>query len=114
MNRITTHILDTSNGKPAADIDVQLLVQRETIWETLGKGQTDTDGRTGFLPADTDGPLQAGNYKIRFSTEQYFKEQGIDTFYPWVEIAFKLPDNAGHYHVPLLISPFGFTTYRGS
>ena len=58
MNRITTHILNTSNGKPAADIDVQLLVQRETIWETLGKGQTDTDGRTGFIPADTDGPLR--------------------------------------------------------
>ncbi len=114
MKRITTHILNTSKGRPAANVDVQLLVQRETAWETLGKERTDTDGRTGFVPADVNGHLQAGNYKIKFFTEQYFKEQKIDTFYPWVEIAFKLPDNTGHYHIPLLISPFGFTTYRGS
>jgi len=114
MNRITTHILNTSRGKPAANIDVQLLVQREAAWKMLGKERTDTDGRAGFVPAEDNGELQAGNYKITFFTEQYFKEQEIDTFYPWVEIAFKLPEKAGHYHIPLLISPFGFTTYRGS
>lgn len=114
MKRITTHILNTSQGKPAANIDVQLLVQRENTWETLDEERTDTDGRTEFAPADTNGHFQAGNYKIKFFTEPYFKQQQIDTFYPWVEIMFKLSDNAEHYHIPLLISPFGFTTYRGS
>ncbi len=114
MNRITTHILNTSKGEPAANVEVQLLVQQGTVWEMLGNERTDTDGRAGFVSAKTDCPLRAGNYQIKFFTEQYFQEQDIDTFYPWVEIAFKLPDNAEHYHIPLLISPFGFTTYRGS
>jgi len=113
-NRITTHILDTSIGKPAANVKVHLLEEWDTAWSILGKTRTDADGRTGFIPTDNNKPLQAGNYKIMFFIEQYFQEQDIDSFYPWVEIAFKLPKNTEHYHIPLLISPYGFTTYRGS
>lgn len=114
MSRITTHILDTSTGRPAADIRVQLHVLRDTDWEQVGSSLTNEDGRAGFVPVDSGGGLEAGIYRIRFSTADYFARQDADTFYPYVDIAFRLPDNGEHYHVPLLISPFGYTTYRGS
>ncbi|MXZ80873.1 MAG: hydroxyisourate hydrolase [Gammaproteobacteria bacterium] len=114
MDRITTHILDTSKGRPVADIRVQLHVLRDTDWKQIGSNLTDSDGRTGFAPIDSGNDLEAGVYRIRFNTADYFTRQDVDTFYPYVDIAFRLPDNGEHYHVPLLISPFGYTTYRGS
>lgn len=114
MNRITTHILDTSSGNPAANVAVELRFFDGDKWVEHGETETDSDGRTGFIPIDTHAQLQEGVYQLTFYTFQYFDSQQIETFYPWVDILFKVPENGEHYHVPLLISPHGYTTYRGS
>ncbi len=114
MSQITTHILDVSKGCPASDVAV--ILERETlaaIWETLGKGATDADGRVRDLLAP-DAVLPAGNYRLTFDTETYFAQQQIEGFYPLVTVTFVVRDTAQHYHVPLLLSPFGYSTYRGS
>jgi 5-hydroxyisourate hydrolase len=113
MSQITTHILDTSLGKPAADVPLKLEQKiGESAWKTLAEGTTNADGRVAnLLPKETLLPL--GTYKMTFYTEGYFAEQNRDNFYPVVEIQFHVSD-ATHYHVPLLLSPFGFSTYRGS
>lgn len=113
MSAITTHVLDLSTGKPAAGLAVELDRQEGGRWEHLGSGVTDDDGRlrsllpTGLEPA-------AGTYRIRFDTGAYFARGGTPAFYPWVEVVFVLARAGGHYHVPLLLSPFGYSTYRGS
>jgi 5-hydroxyisourate hydrolase len=104
MSGISTHVLDTSAGRPAAGIKVHLYLAEEPI----GYGITDQDGRIRTLL--TDGALKAGCYRILFDTGDYFP-QG---FYPEVSISFTVSDTAANYHIPLLISPFGYTTYRGS
>lgn len=114
MHRITTHILDTSKGKPVAKVKVLLMSCQGMEWETLGEAQTDNDGRAGFDPVKVHDKIEPIFYKIVFFTRQYFADQQIDTFYPWVDISFMLPKGDGHCHIPLLISPYGFTTYRGS
>ena len=112
MSQITTHILDTSCGKPAADVPLQLMQKTKNTWKTLAYGVTNTDGRVGdLLPKDTI--LPEGIYKIVFDVDNYFKETDILSFYPSIELQFYVRD-AAHYHIPLLLSPFGFTTYRGS
>lgn len=117
MSQITTHILDTALGKPAANVPLKLWRQNinnqsNSIWETLAEGTTNADGRVpNLLPKETILPL--GTYKMTFYTEGYFAEQNRENFYPVVEIQFHVSD-ATHYHVPLLLSPFGFSTYRGS
>jgi 5-hydroxyisourate hydrolase len=113
---ITTHVLDTARGKPAAGVPVALELLREGQWQPLGHGDTDGDGRLRTLtPA---GPVEPGTYRIRFDTAAYFATQsgkaGADYFFPLVEIQFVVADGAAHYHVPLLLSPFGYSTYRGS
>ena len=112
MSQVTTHVLDTSAGKPGKDISVRLMQHSSHQWRAIAQGVTNTDGRvTDLLPAGKD--LTAGNYKIVFETGAYYAKQSIKTFYPAVEILFTIADNS-HYHVPLLISPFGYSTYRGS
>jgi 5-hydroxyisourate hydrolase len=113
MSQITTHILDTSLGKPAANVPLKLEQKiGESAWKTLAEGTTNADGRVpNLLPKETILPL--GTYKMTFYTEGYFAEQNRENFYPVVEIQFHVSD-ATHYHVPLLLSPFGFSTYRGS
>lgn len=114
MSAITTHILDISSGVPARGVAVVL--EREisaTIWEIVGKGATDDDGRVRDLLAP-DSVLMAGNYRLTFDTENYFAKQQIEGFYPQVVVAFTVRNAAQHYHVPLLLSPFGYSTYRGS
>ncbi len=113
MSAITTHILDVSRGCPARGVPVTLEQQTTTGWETVGKGTTDEDGRLRDL-LNSDAILQTGNYRLTFDTETYFAWQQIKGFYPQVTVVFAVRDAAQHYHVPLLLSPFGFSTYRGS
>jgi len=113
MSAITTHILDVSKGCPARGVPVTLEQQTKTGWEIVGKGATDEDGRLRDL-LDSKAILQTGNYRLAFDTETYFAKQQIEGFYPQVTVAFTVRDAAQHYHVPLLLSPFGYSTYRGS
>ena len=114
MSAITTHILDVSTGSPARGVSVILRQQLEnSAWEIIGKGVTDEDGRVRDLLAP-ETALEAGNYRLTFETGAYFKEQQIEGFYPEVTVTFIVRNAAQHYHVPLLLSPFGYSTYRGS
>ncbi len=113
MSAITTHILDVSKGCPARGVPVMLERQETANWEIVGKGATDADGRLRDLLAP-DAILEKGNYRLTFDTETYFAQQQIEGFYPQVAIVFIVRDAAQHYHVPLLLSPFGYSTYRGS
>ena len=113
MSAITTHILDVSKGCPASGVSVVLEQQTATGWEIIGKGATDEDGRLRDL-LDSEAILQTGNYRLTFDTGNYFAQQQIEGFYPQVTVAFTVRDAAQHYHVPLLLSPFGYSTYRGS
>lgn len=114
MSAITTHVLDISSGSPARGVPVVL--EQETlaaVWEHIGKGTTDDDGRLRDLLAP-DASLTPGNYRLTFDTGTYFAQQRIEGFYPQVIVAFNVRDASAHYHVPLLLSPFGYSTYRGS
>jgi 5-hydroxyisourate hydrolase len=113
MSAITTHILDLSRGRPAQGVGVVLEVQADAGWQVLSGGQTDADGRLkDLLPAHFN--LAAGVYRLTFRTSDYFASQGVESFYPEVTISFIVGEGAAHYHVPLLVSPFGYSTYRGS
>jgi len=112
MSQITTHILDTTLGKPAAGVTIILSAQQGDAWPELARGVTNQDGRiANLLP--TDEPLPLGVYKLKFFTQAYFEQQATPNFYPFVEIVFEVATTA-HYHVPLLLNPFGYSTYRGS
>jgi 5-hydroxyisourate hydrolase len=113
MKRISTHVLDTAQGKPAEDVPVRL-ERREASgeWLLLGSSRTDGDGRCGQLAPDA--VLPAGLYRLAFDTASYFAAQKIDGLYPLVEITFQVRDGESHLHIPLLLSPNGYTTYRGS
>lgn len=110
---ITTHVLDTAAGCPGRGIAIELeRADGRGGWQPVGAGATDGDGRLRTLtPA---GPVEPGTYRIRFQTGAYFAALGTAGFFPVVEIQFTVADGAQHYHVPLLLSPFGFSTYRGS
>ena len=107
---ITTHVLDTALGRPAAGVPVVLERRDGAGWQPVGSGVTDGDGRLRTL----DPPRLAGTYRIRFDTAAYFRASGQAGFYPFVEVVFEVTDAAAHHHVPLLLSPFGYSTYRGS
>ena len=109
MSAITTHVLDTAQGRPAGGVPVVLEFQgAKGGWKVLGKGRTDADGRLkDLLPPGA--PLEAGTYRLTFDTSACM--QG---FYPQVAVTFTVRDPSQHYHVPLLLSPYGYTTYRGS
>jgi 5-hydroxyisourate hydrolase len=109
---ITTHVLDTATGKPGNGIAIELEFQHEGTWNLIGGGITDDDGRLRTLTSQ--GSVTPGIYRIRFATAAYFAARGTAGFFPVVEIQFTVGDGAQHYHVPLLLSPFGFSTYRGS
>jgi 5-hydroxyisourate hydrolase len=112
MSQITTHILDTATGKPAAGVTLILYQQQSGEWKETGKGITNEDGRVTDL-LDKDFVLPFGNYKMKFETKEYFDKQLIQTFYPFIEIIFEIK-SIEHYHIPLLLNAFGYTTYRGS
>ena len=113
MSAITTHVLDTSKGRPAAGVPITLLLGDGGEWRELGRGVTDGDGRLRTLmPAGS--AATAGTYLLRFDTAAYFAATGVEAFYPEVRVVFTVPLDGGHYHVPLLLSPYGYSTYRGS
>jgi 5-hydroxyisourate hydrolase len=114
MNRISTHVLDTARGKPAQDVPVRL-EQKEGPgnWLAVATARTDQDGRCGQL-LPNDKIFRTGAYRLIFDTGVYFATQGIDGLYPVVEITFQVRDGESHFHIPLLLSPNGYTTYRGS
>lgn len=125
---ITCHVLDSSIGKPATGVEVNLQVfhnftDNASICEPLAEGRTDADGRcTQLWPKDTEtatkedrAKLAPGKlYKVVFRTKEYFERTGRKCFYPWVEITFEVENPEEHYHIPLLISPYAYSTYRGS
>ncbi|MEP7238390.1 MAG: 2-oxo-4-hydroxy-4-carboxy-5-ureidoimidazoline decarboxylase [Ferruginibacter sp.] len=110
--QLTTHVLDTAIGKPGKDISIRLQIPVNGIWQTIAQGVTNVDGRVADLLPSLK-RLSHGNYKLVFDTGSYFAWQKVKGFYPEVEIQFIVFDDA-HYHVPLLINPFGYSTYRGS
>ena len=113
MSPITTHVLDTAIGKPAAGVAVTLSqVHEDGSAVEVGSGVTNADGRIADLLAE--GTSVSGTYRIEFATGEYFSASGQEAFYPRVEVEFHVSANGGHYHVPLLLSPFGYSTYRGS
>ena len=112
MSAITTHVLDTARGVPAAGIHVRLERWQEGVWTIVGEGATDTDGRCRTLLA-SGAPADLGRYRLTFETAPYFTARGLRTFFPEVVIAFDVAEPS-HHHVPLLLSPFGYSTYRGS
>jgi 5-hydroxyisourate hydrolase len=112
MSAITTHVLDTSRGCPAAGIQVELHLKSGGSWKSVGKGSTDANGRCNNLMGE--GPAEAGTYRLVFHADAYYQALHTETFYSEIPIIFEVREPAAHYHVPLLISPFGYSTYRGS
>ena len=110
---ISTHILDTALGRPAPDVPVSLAYRRDGEWVLLNGAITDADGRARHL-LPVDKPLLAGIYRARFDTAAYYEAQGLAGLYPYVEIVFEVKGPGQHYHVPLLLTANGYTTYRGS
>lgn len=112
MSAITTHVLDVSRGRPAAGVAIVLERVGAAQSPPLARASTDAEGRVKtFTPSP---PLEAGAYRLVFEVGSYFAATGIDAFYPRVVVEFEVRDAAQHYHVPLLISPYGYSTYRGS
>ena len=115
---ISTHVLDTARGRPAAGVPVTLHLvlapgEPATRGREVARGATDADGRIRELVAP-GASLDAGTYSLRFDTAVYFASVGIEAFYPEVSVVFVVRDTTQHYHVPLLLSPYGYSTYRGS
>ncbi len=107
---VSTHVLDASIGRPAAGVAVSLSFAGPSDgWVPVESGETDADGRHRFGAA-----TEPGVYRLTFGTAAYFTGRGVAAFYPEVTIAFTVPEPGAHYHVPLLLSPFGYSTYRGS
>lgn len=111
MSQITTHVLDTTRGRPAEGITTILYRGENDEWTEIARNVTNKDGRIALLK--NEGVITAGIYKLRFETKDYFDKAGVTTFYPFVEIVFDIVAQE-HYHVPLLLNPFGYSTYRGS
>jgi 5-hydroxyisourate hydrolase len=113
MSAITTHVLDTARGRPAAGVPVLLEIQTAgNHWKELGRGVTDADGRVNSLLSP--GHLVEGVYRLTFDTSAYFLARHVQAFYPSVTIVFVVSDSNQYYHVPLLLSPYSYSTYRGS
>ena len=111
---ITTHVLDTARGGPAVGVPVALARRmRADEWRMIGHGETDTDGRLSTLVPDGVA-LEPGIYRLVFDTWSYFDGFGVQTLYPFVIVVFETSPGETHYHVPLLLSPYGYSTYRGS
>jgi 5-hydroxyisourate hydrolase len=106
---LSTHVLDAAAGRPAVGVAVRLESHDGAGWTATARARTDADGRIAELAAP-----EAGMHRISFDTGSYFAARGIATFYPEVTVVFEVTDPAQHYHVPLLLSPFAYSTYRGS
>ena len=112
MSQITSHILDTAKGKPAAGVSVILYRLQAGKWHPIARSRTNNDGRvTNLLSKET--VLTFGMYKMKFLVKEYFDQYSLSAFYPYIDIVFEVTSGE-HYHIPLLLNPFGYTTYRGS
>jgi 5-hydroxyisourate hydrolase len=120
---LSTHVLDAATGRPAAGVRVRLERAGDGGWAPAGEGTTGPDGRLRLSgdPGDPDDPgdpsaggAEPGVYRMTFGSGAYFQARGCATFYPEVSITFEMTERAEHYHVPLLLSPFAYSTYRGS
>lgn len=110
---ISTHILDTGTGIPAAGIPVTLEERRGEEWTLVGSGESDADGRVrSLVPSGRE--LTPGTHRLRFDLVDYFEQRKLTPFFPSVEITFRVQQASQNYHVPLLLNAFGYTTYRGS
>ena len=109
MSTLSTHVLDTALGQPAQGIRVTL----ERSGDIIGSGVTDADGRVRDIHRK-DSPLSAGTYRLTFHVADYFAKSGRESFFPEIAVNFRVAGGTEHYHVPLLLSPFGYSTYRGS
>ena len=112
MSTITTHVLDTARGRPAAELKIELHLKSGENWKSVGAGVTDDNGRCRALLGEA--PLAVGIYRLTFHAGAYFKAHHIEAFYGDIPVIFEVRDARTHYHVPLLLSPFGYSTYRGS
>jgi len=112
MSKLTTHILDTSLGKPAEGVSVLLEHESNGEWKKISESVTNADGRISDFHISDPG-MTTGNYRLVFYTEDYFNKQNKKSFYPRITVEFSVADQS-HYHVPLLLNPFGYSTYRGS
>ncbi|MGH2267681.1 hydroxyisourate hydrolase [Campylobacter taeniopygiae] len=114
--QLSTHILDIFLGKPAPKVKVELYkMEKNQKWKKIGEEFTKDDGRIGdFLPYNKLENRASGIYKLKFYTKDYYTSRKVDTFYPFIEVSFELSKNQKHYHVLITLSPFGYSTYRGS
>jgi len=110
---ISTHILDTELGRPATDVAVSLARLMDRAWIAVNESATDADGRCKYLLPEGEA-LQAGVYRVHFATASYYASKGLKGLYPYVEVVFEITDGGQHYHIPLLLTANGYTTYRGS
>jgi len=114
MTRVSTHVLDTTLGKPARDMSVRLERHESSgQWEMIASARTDQDGRCGQLMAENS-KLSPGIYRLTFDTAGYHMSLGTSGLYPIVQVTFSVRDGETHFHIPLLLSPHGYTTYRGT
>jgi 5-hydroxyisourate hydrolase len=108
---ISTHVLDTARGRPAAGVTVTLSRRADGAWSVVASAVTDADGRVKEFSSARIAP---GDYRLEFATAAYFEANGTAAFYPEVSVVFKVEDAGAHHHVPLLLAPFGYSTYRGT
>lgn len=108
---ITTHVLDAARGEPAVGVAVALESRQGGEWTAVGSGSTDADGRVRDLGPEH---LESGVYRLTFAVGDYFAARGTDSFYPEVTVTCRIDAEQAHYHVPILLSPFAYSTYRGS
>jgi len=108
---ISTHVLDTARGRPAAGVAVTLSRRANGAWAAVAEAFTDADGRVKEFAA---GRIEPGEYRLEFDSAAYFEASGTPAFYPEVSVVFTVADAGAHHHVPLLLAPFGYSTYRGT
>jgi 5-hydroxyisourate hydrolase len=114
MTGVSTHVLDTAKGGPATDVPVRLERQeRSGEWRVVSSARSDSDGRCGQLLSGGQ-ELAPGTYRLTFDTASYFSAQGLSGLYPIVQVTFSVREGDAHFHIPLLLSPHGYTTYRGN
>ena len=113
MSGISTHVLDLTRGRPVAGLAVRLSRLADGVWTEIAAVATDEDGRVRTLAVEGMA-LTRGQYRLHFETGEYFRRRGANGFHPYIEVVFEIADPTENYHVPLLLTPFGYSTYRGS
>jgi 5-hydroxyisourate hydrolase len=113
MSGISTHVLDLALGRPAVGVHVRLEREDGGVWREVAHGETDVDGRISSVLGPGE-RFESGRFRLGFETGSYFRAQGSGCFHPYIEIAFEVRDAGEHYHVPLLVTPHSYSTYRGS